>query len=85
MVSKCLKRIRKKLREKNQKVISQVVNTPTNDTMNAFVDRTMYGVANYTGERIPSRKKLRNMGSKNNENENLMAGAGNDEPGWVIS
>ena len=75
MVSKRLKRIRKKLREKNQKVVPQIVTTPTNDMMNALVDRSVYET-NHVSERKPSRKKLRNMRSKMaNEAENPNGGA----------
>ena len=84
MVSKRLKRIRKRLREKNKKVVPppgkasgypQIVTTPTNDMMSALVDRSVYNT-NYVSDRKPSRKKLRNMRSKMaNEAENPNGGA----------
>ncbi len=79
MVSKRLKRIRKKLREngsKNIKVIPQVVTTPTDDMVNALADRVTYAGVSNTAERKPSRKKLMNMRSKNNnEAENSIGSA----------
>jgi uncharacterized membrane-anchored protein YjiN (DUF445 family) len=76
MVSKRLKRIRKKLREKNPRAaVPQIVTTPTNDMMSALADRSVYNT-NYVSDRKPSRKKLRNMRSKMvNEAENPNASA----------